>query len=280
MKIAHVTAFYTPAIGGVKQVVEELAKRQIAQGHEVHVFTSDWDKKKRIKKEYEIINKVHVHRCRHILRVANFETIWPSVFSKLLKEDFDIIHSHVFGHVYYVLAALAAKMKGIPHVHTTHCPWTNAYRSIPGRIGVFLSYNIASRIALRFTDKIIAITPWEYNFIRKFGGKDEQIINIPNGMSGDLLKKIKNNDFKAKNKIKKKLVLFFGRLNITKAPDKFVEIAHLILKERKDITFVVRGPDEGLRDKVKKLIGNEKRIILLSETRDKKEIIKMYQSAD
>ena len=49
MKIAHVCPFYFPAIGGVRQVVEELAKRQIKQGHEVHVFTSDWDKNKRIK---------------------------------------------------------------------------------------------------------------------------------------------------------------------------------------------------------------------------------------
>ena len=48
MKIAHVCPFYTPAIGGVKQVVEELAKRQVAAGHEVHVYTSDWDKKGRI----------------------------------------------------------------------------------------------------------------------------------------------------------------------------------------------------------------------------------------
>ena len=50
MKIAHITAFYTPAIGGVKQVVEELAKRQVKAGHEVHVYCSDWDKTKRIKK--------------------------------------------------------------------------------------------------------------------------------------------------------------------------------------------------------------------------------------
>ncbi len=49
MKIAHVCSFYTPAICGVKQVVEELAKRQVAAGHEVHVYTSDWDKTKRIK---------------------------------------------------------------------------------------------------------------------------------------------------------------------------------------------------------------------------------------
>ena len=57
MKIAHVCAFYTPAIGGVTQVVEELAKRQVNEGHEVHVFASDWDKEKRIKIKNEIIDR-------------------------------------------------------------------------------------------------------------------------------------------------------------------------------------------------------------------------------
>ena len=280
MKIAHVSSFYTPAIGGVKQVIEEIAKSQIEAGHEVHVYCSDWDKEKRVKKKEEVIKGVHVHRCYHYFKIANFESIWPSVFSKLMKEDFDIIHTHVFGHFYFVLAAMAAKLKGVPHIHTTHCPWTDAYRSLVGRVGILVSYNLFSRLAFKFTDRIIAITPWEFDFIKKFGGKQEQITNLPNGMDKAFFKKVKNNDFKTKNKIKGKLVLFFGRLNVTKAPDKFVEIAKLILKERKDVTFVVRGPDEGLRDKVKELIGNEKRIILMPETRDRQEIIKMYQAAD
>jgi len=280
MKIAHICPFYTPTIGGVKQVVEELAKRQIKQGHEVHIFTSDWDKNKRIEKKEEIIEKVNVHRCFHIIKIANFATVWPSVFTKLLKEKPDIIHTHLFGHVHFVLSALASKIMKVPHIHTTHCPWTDAYRSIPGRIGVFLSYNIFSRLALNFTDKVIAITPWEIRFIKKFGGKENQITVIPNGMDKLFFIKIKNNNFKKKNKIKGKLVLFFGRLNVVKGPDKFVEIAKMILKEKKDITFVIRGSDEGMKETIKKLIGDEKRIILLDKTSDRNEIIKMYQAAD
>jgi len=284
MKIAHVCQFYTPAIGGVKQVVEELAERQVKQGHEVHVYTSDWDKQKRIRKKEEVINGVYVHRCFNIARVANFGVIWPSVFPKLVRNRFDIIHSHVFGHVHYVLAALAAKLTKAKHIHTTHCPWSDAYRSPVGRIGLFISYNIFSRLAAKLTDKFIAITPWEIEFIKKYGGREDKIIVIPNGMDKRIFKKIKKNTFRKKNGIpsKDKIVLFFGRLNPVKGPDHFVRIAKMILKNRKkkDVTFVVRGPDEGMRVKVKRLIGNEKRIILMQETRDKKEIAEMYQAAD
>lgn len=280
MKIAHVCPFYTPAIGGVKQVVEELAKRQAAMDHEVHVFTSDWDKEKRIKKKEETIDGIKVHRCKHYFKIANFASFWPSVFTKVMKEKFDVVHIHIFAHPHFVLGVLGAKLSGAVCVHTTHCPWSDSYRSIPGRIGLILSYNIFSRLMLNFVDKIIAITPWEIDFIKKYGGSDNQIVIIPNGMDNLFFKKTKPNNFKKKHGIKGKLVLFFGRLSPTKAPDFFVEIAKAILKDRKDVTFVLRGPDEGLKKKVEGMIKNEKKILLLPETRDRKEITEMYQAAD
>ncbi len=280
MKIAHVCSEYKPAISGVGQVVEELAKRQLAEGHEVHVYAPDWDKNKRIKEKKAIVDGVFVHRCTHIAKISNFATIFPTVFPQLIKEKFDIIHSHVFGHLHFVFSALAAKISGAKHVHTTHCPWTEAYRSLMGRLGILVSYNIFSRLAFKLTDKIVAITPWEIEFIKKYSDKKEQIISIPNGMSDLFFKKIRNNNFKKKLGIKGKLVLFFGRLNITKGPEKFVEIAKLILNERNDVTFVIRGPDEGMKEIVKKKIGREKKIILLPQTRDRKEIVEMYQAAD
>ncbi len=282
MKIAHIAPEYYPAIGGVGQVVRELAIRQAKGGSEVHVYAPDWDKKQRIKKKEEVFEGVHVHRLRHWLRAANFMTFWPSLFSRLMRENFNIIHSHLFAHPHFVISALASKMKGIPHIHTTHCPWSDAPRSLVGKFGILVSYNIFSRWALKNSEKIIAITPWENDFIMKYGGKKEQIINLPNGMSNEFFFKVKNNDFKKKNGVRKneKLVLFFGRLNFTKGPDKFVEIAHLVLKKKNNVKFVIRGPDEGMREIVRKKIGREKRIILMDEIRNRKEIIKMYQSAD
>ncbi len=282
MKIAHIAVYYKPTIGGVTKVIEELAKRQVAAGYEVHVYCSDWDKEKRIKKKEEIIDGVHVHRIKHWCRVSNFEVLFPGLFSKLFIKavEFDVIHSHVFGHLHFFLASLVAKHNGTRHIHTTHCPWTDANRGFVGKVGVAVSYNIFSRLGFKLTDKIIAITPWEIKYIKKYGGNEKKIIVIPNGMGKEFFKKIEDNDFKERHNIKGKMVLFFGRLNVTKSPDNFVKIAKLILKERNDTTFVILGPDEGMRDKVKELIGDEKRILLLPETRDKTEVLKMYQSAD
>src|SRR3989338_1363496 len=282
MRIAHVCPFYTPAIGGVKQVVYELAQRQLKSGHEVHVYASDWDKTKRIKKKEELIEGIHVHRCYHWFRAVNFVTVWPSVFFKLLGQNFDIIHSHIPGHAHAILAGFVAKIKKIRHIHTTHCPWTDAYRSKLGVYGYYFAKYTYIPLLFKRVDKVIAITPWEIEFLIKYGCDKNKIVVIPNGMSDIFYKKIDNNDFRKRLGISNnnKLVLFFGRLNITKGVDKLIQVAQEITSKRKDIYFVFRGPDEGVKYLVENASKKNKNIILVKETREKKEIAKTYQSAD
>lgn len=285
MKIAHVCPYYTPAIGGVKQVVEELATRQVKKGNEVHVFTSDWDKTKRIEKEHEIISGVNVHRCYHYLKIGDFSTVWPGVYKKLLKLKPDIIHTHVTGHLHTYLAMKVAKKLNVPFIVTTHCPWQSK-RSLAVTIANWVSYKIFP--VLRHADSIIAITEWEHRFLKDEGVVKDKIYTIPNGMSAEFFKKVIPNKFKEKHNIPKdhKIVLFFGRLNYTKNPLGFLDIAEKILadEDRKNVTFVICGPNEGELIKVEDKINNfpdkiKKNIRLLPSTRDRKEVAEMYQAS-
>ncbi|MFH1332776.1 MAG: glycosyltransferase family 4 protein, partial [archaeon] len=280
MKIAYVTAFYSPAICGVGRVTRELAERAVGAGHDVHVFCADTDKYKRLEKKEEVINGVKVHRCRYWFRVANFAYVWPSVLWGLSGERFDVVHTHAFGHAHSFFGALVAKVKGIPHVHTTHCCWTDAHRSLLGRAAMFVSYRTFGRLTFRWAKKIIAITPWEISYIKRWGGRENQIEVIPNGMDKMFFEKVVPNKFKEKHGIKNRMVLFFGRLNVTKGPDKLVQAAHKLLKNYSDVDFVILGPDEGLKEEVKRLIGGEKRIHLLGPLQDRKDVVEMYQAAD
>ena len=280
MKIAHVSMFYLPTFGGVEQVIYELAKRQVAQGHEVHVFCCDSDKNHRIEKKEEIIDGVHVHRLPYWVRLSLNTFIWPSLLWRF-KGKFDIVHSHVSGHDYVLFAGLLSKIKGFKHIHTTHCPWTDAsFRPKIIRPFLFLNDLIMNKISFSFIDRVIPITPWELDILKKF--TDENKIRvIPNGMDNILFKKIKNNNFRKKYKItEKNLVLFFGRLNPTKGPEKLAQTAINITKKRKDIAFVWVGPDEGKAEEVKKLIKSYKNMFYLGAIRGKDKIAEMYQSAD
>ena len=280
MKIAHVSMFYLPTFGGVEQVIYELAKRQVAQGHEVHVFCCDSDKNQRIERKEEIIDGVHVHRLPYWVRLSLNTFIWPSLLWRF-KGKFDIVHSHVSGHDYVLFAGLLSKIKGFKHIHTTHCPWTDAsFRPKIIRPFLFLNDLIMNKISFSFIDRVIPITPWELDILKKFTDEDK-IRVIPNGMDNILFKKIKNNNFRKKYKItEKNLVLFFGRLNPTKGPEKLAQTAINITKKRKDIAFVWVGPDEGKAEEVKKLIKPYKNMFYLGAIRGKDKIAEMYQSAD
>ena len=281
MKIAHINMFYLPTIGGVEQVMYELAKRQVKQGHEVHVFCCDSDKYKRIKIKEETLEGVHVHRLPYWFRLSLSTFIWPSLLWKF-KGKFDIIHTHVSGHAYILFAGILAKLRKIKHIHTTHCPWTDAsFRPFILRPFLFLNDLFFNKFSYKFVDKIIALTPWELEILDKFVKNKNKISIIPNGVDKILFKKIEKNNFKKRHKIKEKnLVLFFGRLNPTKGPEKLALAAINISQKRKDIAFVWIGPDEGKLEEVKNLIKGHSNMKYLGAIRGKEKVAEMYQASD
>ncbi len=284
MKIAHINMFYLPTVGGVEQVMYELATRQAKEGHEVHVFCCDSDKYERVKKKQETLEGVTIHRFPYWFRLSLNTFFWPSLlwrFSRYGK--FDIIHTHVSGHDYILFAGVLSKMQQSNHIHTTHCPWTDSsFRPWYLRPFLFLNNLILNKIAFAFVDRIIAITPWELSILKKYSD-EKKLRVIPNGMDKILYKKIKNNKFKKKHKIKEKnMILFFGRLNPTKGPEKLAQAAVNMINsgKAKDIAFVWVGPDEGKLEEVKKIIKPYKNLYYFPSIRDKKLIAEMYQAAD
>jgi len=281
MKIAHINMFYYPTFGGVEQVMRELAERQVKQGHEVHVYCCDSDKNKRLKKKEETVNGVKIHRLPYWFRLSLSTFIWPSLLWKL-EEKFDIIHSHVSGHAYILFSGILARKTQAKHVHTTHCPWTDAsFRPLVLRPFIFLNNLFVNKLTFKYIDRVVAITPWEFSILNKFVKNEKKITVIPNGTDRLLYKKIKNNMFKKKYNIKEKhLVLFFGRLNPTKGPEKLALAAIEISKKRKDIAFLWVGPDEGKLEELIRLIKGHKNMYYIPPLRDKREIAEMYQAAD
>jgi len=282
MRIAHVNMFFLPTFGGVEQVIYELAKRQAADGHEVHVFCCDSDKNNKIEQKEERIEGIHIHRFPYWFRLSLNTFIWPSLLWKFGKfGKFDIVHSHVSGHAYILFSGILCKFKKMKHIHTTHCPWTDSsFRPKILKPFLFLNDLFFNKFSFSLIHKIISITPWEMETLQKYSD-DGRIKIIPNGVDNILYKKIKKNRFKKRNNItQKNLVLFFGRLNPTKGPEILAKTAINITKKRNDIAFVWVGPDEGKANEVKKLIKPYKNMKYLGPIKGKEKIAEMFQAAN
>ncbi len=91
MKILQVPARFHPYIGGVENYVYELSKQLVKQGHGVKVFCAN---EPASSKAQEQIGGIEVNRLRYIGKIAN-TNIMPILPFKLLKEDCDVIHTHL-----------------------------------------------------------------------------------------------------------------------------------------------------------------------------------------
>ncbi|HSX01973.1 MAG TPA: glycosyltransferase family 4 protein [Candidatus Saccharimonadia bacterium] len=120
MRILHVCKKYPPAMGGDAVVVASLQKEQAAAGHHVAIVTSNCD---------EIAAGPAVYKVGLRTTPAGLDKITPGRLLSLVtlalrlvgivrRERPDIIHTHSADLA--LAASLAARLYGVPMVHTFH----------------------------------------------------------------------------------------------------------------------------------------------------------------
>jgi len=180
MKIVQTPVRFYPFIGGVENYVYNLSKELIKRGHKVTVICANEQNTKKI----EIINGINVKRLSYIGKIANTNITLRLPF-ELLKEDFDIIHTHLPTPWSADWSAIFGKLKNKPIVLTY-------YNDIVARgftryISKF--YNLTSlKMLLRLSNKIIIIQPSYLNrspYLKKYKNKIEA---IPVGVNTEIFK--------------------------------------------------------------------------------------------
>lgn len=231
MKILY-TCTYSAGGSGVWNRVKSLAEEMIKKKHEVYVFSSNLnpDNKKEIK-EYEIVNGMKIFR----FRVKSFGSKNAFDFSpshKMMEETFnkirpDIVDCQTYRHIEgNIISKLCWRLR-IPCLLTTHAPFVD--KKVRGLWLSLLAETydraVGSRILKRFS-KIIAITKWEYPYLRKLGVEDTKIDYIPNGIPKEVLKV--NNI----NRKTVKRIVFFGRIAPVKNIETLIKAFSLLEEKR------------------------------------------------
>src|SRR5665811_1955038 len=115
VKIAHVSDFYLPRLGGIETHVSDLTELQRAQGHDVQVITSTPGPE-----------SPHVHRVTQAFRRPH--ALHPLAIragiGTLRDLDVDVVHAHLgVGSPLAFFLARAAARDGIPTLVTVHSMW-------------------------------------------------------------------------------------------------------------------------------------------------------------
>jgi len=96
MKIAIISPFYKPSVGGVEYIAYHTARELVKRGYEVHVITTTCDNKwKRIAESSTIIEEgVAVHRLEPSFIKIGYATFMKGLKETLKKIRPDIVHCH------------------------------------------------------------------------------------------------------------------------------------------------------------------------------------------
>jgi alpha-1,3-mannosyltransferase len=205
MKILHVVRQFLPSIGGLEDVVYNLALEQIKNGNQVEVFTlnTDFQTDGQLS-ESEIVNNIYVKRFSWIGSKRYSLCILPT---KLLNE-FDVIHVHAVDFfVEYISFLKRLKLIKPKLVLTTHGGFFHTKNNAKLK-KIFFKYITPFSLS-----KFDCVTCCSVNDFELFKGLNNKVVMIENGVGyrklGDiptLKEKISNEDS----------FIYFGRFSDNK----------------------------------------------------------------
>ncbi len=176
MRIAHVSDFYLPRLGGVEMHVHDLATRQQAAGHTVEVLTST-PAGPRDNTPDPAGPGVVVHRVTETLRHPRaLHPAAPRLVGELLRSGkYDVVHAHsgIWSPLAWAAVAAAGRT-GTPAVVTLHSLLTS-YE--PG-------FKAADAL-LRWTARpvqLTAVSDVAAAPLRRLVGPDREVLVLPNGI--------------------------------------------------------------------------------------------------
>ena len=251
MRILQIFNFFSlPHGGGTVAVIYQLSRALTQRGHEVTIYTSDFEL------DQDYINSllgIRVHPFHCWLNLLGLYIIPDMVKEAKRKlKDFDIIHLHCHRSFQNIMIHHYAKKYGIPYVLDAHGSTPRAgKRRLKWLFDVTFGYKI-----LRDASRVIAETEVGVKEYNELGVKQDKICLITPPFTTEVFSHLPPPGiFRHKHNIKEKhIILFLGRIHWIKGIDFLVESFYELIQDRNDVILVVVGPDDGYKSTLEKLI--------------------------
>jgi glycosyltransferase involved in cell wall biosynthesis len=210
--------------GGVESYVRNLSKELVGMGNEVRVICAD------APKNNEANGRIKIEVLRTMGKIAN-TNITPALPWTILKEDFDILHTHLPTPWSADWSAIISRLKKRPLVLTYHSDI--AGRGLSHHIAG--AYNLtALRFLIKNADKII-VTRRGY-LSKHLEGQKKKIAVIPIGVDTNVFRPLS---------IEKKGDIFFlsllDKYHDFKGLDVLLGAVNIVKRDMPDLKLIVGG---------------------------------------
>ena len=246
MKIAILTPYYVPVIGGLIYNVQTIAKKLSERGHEVKVITCLTEES--LSREMDESIDVYRIPCWHLLD-KTFPVPKPSQTIAVLKDirqwHPDIVSTQTRFFITTLVGWMFGKCTGTPVVHTErgsrHSVVTNPVINIISQIyDHFIGY-----VVTRWSSACTAVSQQAGLFVKHLGGR--QAIIIPNGIDMGMFPEcaIKDNQN----------IIFVGRIIQAKGVQDLIKAMSFIVQRYPEVRLTIVGGGPYLNE-LKKLAAD------------------------
>ncbi|HPR63089.1 MAG TPA: glycosyltransferase family 4 protein [Thermoanaerobaculia bacterium] len=247
MRILFCLEYFPPHIGGVEQMMYDLTRALVQEGHEVRIVTSRVEDTR----AKETMDGVEVYRirCPKPMRLTFNLLAIPALFRHAPWAD--LIHCSTFNGVFP--AWLVSRLRGKPLVGTVHEVWLHLPEVSP-RVSWFMKkiYPLAQRVLLkRRVSRWVTVSWSTRQALRLAGVSDDKIRQVYNPV--DVRPPADWNDTR-REVIRNKLnigdrfaFLYFGRPGVWRGVEYLIRGFHLLPPDRKAVLILVlsRKPMSG-----------------------------------
>jgi phosphatidyl-myo-inositol alpha-mannosyltransferase len=240
LRIAMVTEFAYPVLGGVPEHVHNLSRQMAARGHDVTVVTSGAPFVMR--RRARAVDREN--RSRHGYRTVRIGISMPIVSNRSIARV-------TVG--WRVKARVARALAGMDVVHAqglappTICLWALRASRAPANVGTFHTYFEGGHWAYKYffayvrstiarTDRLIAVSEAPVTALRPYFGRDFDI--VPNGVDTELYRPLGPEEPRPPGPPR---ILFVGRFDPRNGLDVLLAAARILQDEGRDFVVQVVG---------------------------------------
>lgn len=239
-KIAMISDWYFPKVGGIEYSMHTLAKTLSRHGYEVSVITRSYPGVP----EYSRRDGVSVIRVKGRPLPGQSRFLMPGAYKELfnlLKNgNYDIVNCHGLDSPIGMIALIISRKLGIPVVVTNH--------SLVGDTPYSSLLYLAGKLLLKNTDAVIAVSSavekdsklmTKKPIYRIFNGVDseDKIIKVPFPVNTE----------------EKLVIVTVARMTKKKGVQNIVDLAPSLLEKHKNLLFLMIG-DGPLREKLESTV--------------------------
>ena len=294
MRIIYLHQYFTtPQMSGGTRSYE-FARRLVAEGHDVHMITSD---RTRSGKTYETVEEgikvtwipvSYSNSMGPLARIRSFIVFAAKSSVVASRSKADLVFATSTPLTIAIPGIFAKWRQKIPMVFEVRDPWPEmlvGLGAIRNPIAIFLATKF-ERFAYKNSDRIIALSDGMKDIIVDSGYVEELVTVIPNAADLDRfdVPPMAGEQFRAQFDWlqQRKLVLYAGALGIANAVDYLAEVARHMLAIDPEVRFLVVG--SGGQEKVVRdaatATGTLNKNFFMMPSIPKTEIPAVFSSAD